>query len=153
LRDPQLRWYLDYCCREDFGAGSSTVSAWAGLHYFAARHGFHPPGAEGNGGQQELLTWPEGNGWLSHALARPLGERFRGGQLVTRIAERRHGIEVDARDAGTGRAERWLAQRCIAALPAFVAGRVVETAPDPLRALAARTRHAPWLVANLHLRA
>jgi hypothetical protein len=48
---------------------------------------------------------------------------------------------------------RWLAQRCIVALPAFIAARVMENAPDPLRALAAQARHAPWLVANLHLRA
>jgi cation diffusion facilitator CzcD-associated flavoprotein CzcO len=44
LTDPQLRWYLDYCCRDDYGAGIATVSAWAGLHYFASRHGFHAPG-------------------------------------------------------------------------------------------------------------
>jgi hypothetical protein len=39
-----LRWYLDYCCRDDYGAGAAQVSAWAGLHYFASRHGFHAPG-------------------------------------------------------------------------------------------------------------
>ncbi|RYY60317.1 MAG: NAD(P)/FAD-dependent oxidoreductase, partial [Comamonadaceae bacterium] len=27
--DPHLRWYLDYCCRDDYGAGTATVSAWA----------------------------------------------------------------------------------------------------------------------------
>ena len=42
--DPQLRWYLDYCCRDDYGAGMAQVSAWAGIHYFASRHGFHAPG-------------------------------------------------------------------------------------------------------------
>ena len=41
---PHLRWYLDYCCRDDYGAGAAQVSAWAGLHYFASRHGFHAPG-------------------------------------------------------------------------------------------------------------
>ncbi|MGV3569667.1 MAG: FAD-dependent oxidoreductase [Ramlibacter sp.] len=153
LQDPQLRWYLDYCCRDEYGADSTQVSAWAGLHYFAARHGFHPPGTEAEGEREAVLTWPQGNGWLANALAKPLGERFRGGQLVTRIAERRHGIEVDAQDAGTGRSERWLADRCIVALPAFVAARVVESPPDPLRLLARQVRYAPWLVANLHLRA
>ena len=43
LTDARLRWYLDYCCRDDYGAGSAAVSAWAGLHYFASRHGFHAP--------------------------------------------------------------------------------------------------------------
>ena len=31
LDDPALRWYLDYCCRDDYGAGLDTVSAWAGV--------------------------------------------------------------------------------------------------------------------------
>ena len=152
LDDRELRWYLDYCCRDDYGADSTQVSAWAGLHYFAARHGFHPPGTDDEGQREEVLTWPQGNGWLAHALASPLRERFRGGRLVTRIAERRHAIEVDAFDAATGRTERWLADRCIVALPAFVASRVVESPPDPLRLLARQARYAPWLVANLHLR-
>ncbi len=39
------------------------------------------------------------------------------------------------------------------ALPAFIAARVVVNAPDPLKALAQRIRHAPWLVVNLHLKA
>jgi hypothetical protein len=46
LSDPHLRWYLDYCCRDDYGAGLATVSASAGIHYFASRHGFQAPGAE-----------------------------------------------------------------------------------------------------------
>ena len=32
-----LHWYLNYCCRDDYGAGYEHVSAWAGLHYFVAR--------------------------------------------------------------------------------------------------------------------
>ncbi|MBK9439762.1 MAG: hypothetical protein IPN53_00020 [Comamonadaceae bacterium] len=34
--DVHLRWYLDYCCRDDYGAGLATVSAWAGIHYLPA---------------------------------------------------------------------------------------------------------------------
>jgi phytoene dehydrogenase-like protein len=37
LDDPHLRWYLDYCCRDDYGADARLVSAWAGIHYFARR--------------------------------------------------------------------------------------------------------------------
>lgn len=154
LRDAQLRWYLDYCCRDDYGAGADVVAAWAGLHYFAARHGFHPPGSAAGGDEREaILTWPEGNGWLARRLAAPLGDRFRGGRVVTRIAELRHGVEVDAWDVAGQRTVRWLAERCIVALPAFVAARVVENAPEALRALGRQARQAPWVVANLHLRA
>lgn len=152
LTDARLRWYLDYCCRDDYGAGAAVVSAAAGLHYFAARHGFHPPGFDGGGERDALLTWPEGNGYLARALAEPLGERFRGGRVVLRIAEGRQGVEVDAWDARAGRLERWQAMRCIVALPAFVAMRVVEKPSAALAALARRTVYAPWIVANVHLR-
>lgn len=150
LTDPQLRWYLDYCCRDDYGANADTVAAWAGLHYFAARHGFQAPGDEG-AEREGVLTWPEGNGFLARALAAPLGDRFRGGRVVLRIAERLHALEVDTLQPATGRVERWLTGRCIVALPAFIAARVLETPPAAVRRLAQRTRHAPWLVVNLHL--
>lgn len=151
--DPQLHWYLDYCCRDDYGAGIATVSAWAGLHYFAARHGFHPPGFDGEDGRDALLTWPEGNGFLARALAAPLGERFHGGRVVLRIAQLRDRVEVDAWDVKAQRVERWQAAQCIVALPAFVALRVLQDPPAALTAVARGLRQAPWLVANLHLRA
>ena len=86
LAAPALRWYLDYCCRDDYGAGSAEVSAWAGLHYFASRHGFHAPGDETRGGEGDegVLTWPEGNAWLAERLAAPLGERLPAGRVVAR---------------------------------------------------------------------
>ncbi len=151
LTDPHLRWYLDYCCRDDYGAGSATVSAWAGIHYFASRHGFSAPG-EGPQEHEGLLTWPEGNGWLTRQLAKPLGDRLLPGRVVTRIAEGRQGVEVDAWNAVARAAERWQADRVIVALPVFVAARVVQSAPDFLRQASARIRYAPWLVANVHLR-
>jgi hypothetical protein len=39
------------------------------------------------------------------------------------------------------------------ALPAFIAARVVQNAPDFVRQAAQRTVYAPWLVANLHIKA
>ncbi len=85
LTAPALRWYLDYCCRDDYGAGSAQVSAWAGLHYFASRHGFRAPGDElASDGGEGVLTWPEGNAWLAERLAAPLGERFHPGRVGAR---------------------------------------------------------------------
>lgn len=147
-----LRWYLDYCCRDDYGAGLGAVSAWAGIHYFASRHGFHAPGeildAEREAG---VLTWPEGNGWLTRQLAAPLGERLRTGRIVVRVAVGKHGVEGYAFNAATQAVERWQADQCIMALPLFVAARVVENPPPALQQAAAALRYAPWLVANLHI--
>ena len=149
LTDDHLRWYLDYCCRDDYGAGIATVSAWAGLHYFASRHGFHAPGEAGE--RDAVLTWPEGNGWLANRLAQPLGDRVQAGRVVLRIAPTRQGVEVDAWDVAGQRMERWQANQCILALPLFVARRVLNAPPRALSEAIQTLRYAPWLVANVHI--
>jgi predicted NAD/FAD-dependent oxidoreductase len=152
LRAPALRWYLDYCCRDDYGAGAAQVSAWAGLHYFASRHGFHAPGDEPAGDLRDgVLTWPEGNAWLSRRLAAPLGERLHTGSVALRVVEDRHAVSVDLWNDAAQRAERWSAAHVVLALPLFVAARLLEAPPAALVDAAAGQRHAPWLVANLHL--
>ena len=153
LAAPALRWYLDYCCRDDYGAGSAEVSAWAGLHYFASRHGFRAPGDEARGGEgnEGILTWPEGNAWLAERLAAPLGERFQRGRVVLAVEEGRHEVSVDAWSAATGQRERWTAARAVLATPLFVAARLLTAAPAALSEASRLVRHAPWLVANLQL--
>lgn len=155
LDDAHLRWYLDYCCRDDYGAGIGRVSAWAGLHYFASRHGFHAPGEAVAEDREGVLTWPEGNGWLTQQLAAPLKAQgqLQTGTSVLRIAETRRGVEVDAFNHHSGNVERWQAPRCVVALPVFVAARVVQNPPVFLAQAAQRLQWAPWAVTNIHLNA
>ncbi len=150
FNDSKLRWYLDYCCHDDYGAGAQTVSAWAGVHYFASRHGFDAPG-EADAEREPVLTWPQGNGFLADALAAPLQGRVQAARVVLRIEETKGGVEVLAWDAKAQRMERWLAQQCIVALPVFIAARVVARPFAPLQQAAAGLAWAPWLVANLRL--
>ncbi len=150
LTDPRLRWYLDYACRDDYGAGTASVSAWAGLHYFASRHGFHAPGDE-TGERDAVFTWPEGNAWLAERLAAPLHERLHAGRTVLRVREDRHGVDVLAIDEASGRAEAWTARAVLLCVPLFIAARVLETPPPALAEALALQRRAPWLVANLLL--
>jgi protoporphyrinogen oxidase len=150
LSDARLRWYFDYCCRDDFGADAATVSAWAGLHYFASRHGFHAPGDE-TAEREPVLTWPEGNGWLSARIAQPLRDRIHLGRTVLRVTEGRHGIEALAWNESTQAPERWAARAVVMATPLFVAARLLAQPPAALQAL--KQPHAPWLTANVLLRA
>jgi monoamine oxidase len=149
LDDARLRWYLDYCCRDDYGAGLNTVSAWAGVHYFASRHGFTPPGEKGE--LDQVLTWPQGNGWLVQRLTEPLGERVQTGRIAMRVATLRHGVQVDAYNVATKQMERWEAAQCVLALPVFVAQRVLNAPPRALSEAAMRMRYAPWVVANVQI--
>lgn len=146
---PALRTYLDYCCRDDYGATSAQVSAWAGLHYFASRHGFHAPGDD-DGERDGVLTWPEGNGWLASRLAAPLGDRLHTGRVALSLREGRDQVELDVWNEREQRVERWVAPQVVLALPLFVALRLFESPPQALAAAVAAMRHAPWLVANLH---
>jgi predicted NAD/FAD-dependent oxidoreductase len=160
LTAPALRWYLDYCCRDDYGAGAAHVSAWAGLHYFASRHGFHAPEAgddraDGRIGEPRdgVLTWPEGNAWLARRLAEPLAGRLHTGRIALALREGKRAVELDVWNAREQRSERWSAPQVVLALPLFVAARLVEAPPPALLAAAGAIRHAPWLVANLQLNA
>lgn len=150
LNDTYLRWYLDYCCRDDYGAGTASVSAWAGIHYFASRHGFTAPGGK-DAEREPILTWPEGNAWLAQQLLDPIATRVQTGRLVQRIATLKGGVEIDAYDFETKQVERWQAKQCIVALPLFVAARVLNAPPRALVEAAARMRYAPWVVANVHI--
>jgi predicted NAD/FAD-dependent oxidoreductase len=151
FEDERLLAYLDYCCRDDYGAGLAAVSAWAGLHYFASRHGFRASGDEEAGDGDPVFTWPEGNAWLTRRLGAPNAERLHTGRTVLRIDEGRHDVRVLAWNEQAQRAEAWSAPRAVIALPLFVAARVLANPPAALAEAASHARYAPWLVANLHL--
>ncbi|HEX4510809.1 MAG TPA: FAD-dependent oxidoreductase, partial [Burkholderiaceae bacterium] len=151
--DPLALAYLDYCCRDDYGAGCATVSAWAGVHYFASRHGFAPPGQADDADSDRLLTWPDGNAPLVRALRAPLAERVHAARAVFRIDEDVHGIDAWAFSGTPGgpSLERWRARHVVVATPLFIANRMLSAPPAALREAARLQRRAPWLVANLRL--
>lgn len=144
-----LRWLLDYACRDDYGSGLGRVSAWAGLHYFASRHGFDVPG-QGEA-HDAVLTWPQGNGWLTQHLAQDLGSRWQAGQVATRVDVGRDGVQVQAWHSGQQCMQPWVAQQVVMAVPLFVAQRLLAQPLSPLQAVAPRMAYAPWLVSNILL--
>ncbi len=153
LADERLRAYLDYACRDDYGAGLATVSAWAGIHYFASRHGFRAPGDEPRGDDIDsgIFTWPEGNAWLARRLAAPNAARIHTGRTVLRVDEGRHEVRALVWNEAAQQAEAWVAPRAVVALPLFVAARVLANPPTALASAASHARYAPWLVSNLQL--
>jgi monoamine oxidase len=148
ITDPLVLAYLDYCCRDDYGAGSAVVSAWALVHYFASRHGFSAPGDDAN--ERDLvLTWPDGNAPLADALRHPFVDRVHTGRAVFRIDE---GLQdVTAWAFAGAEVERWTAKQVIVATPLFIGAHVLSAPPAPLVEAVKQQRHAPWMVANLRL--
>jgi glycine/D-amino acid oxidase-like deaminating enzyme len=148
---PALRWYLDYVCRDEFGAPSEHVSAWAGLHYFVARNGKASNAAEGS-----VITWPDGLGWLARTLVAKVdaqrGADWMHAGMAARLAEKPAGVEALCVSDDGKSSYLVRARRAICALPLHVAARVVV----PLAGYGFdASRHlppqAPWLVSNFAL--
>lgn len=148
---PALHWYLNYCCRDDYGAEYDRVSAWAGLHYFASRDGHAANAADG-----AVLTWPDGLAPLltqmRQSITARLGhERWLLPATAMQIKDSQTGLHVVCQQMDTEAPSSFTlrAKRIVCAMPLFVAQRLL---PD-IRAFgydpAVHTPpHAPWLVSN-----
>lgn len=125
-----LRWYINYACRDDYGALAKDTSAWAGIQYFASRE----PEEKGP------LTWPEGNGWIAGRLIEKLKGYLRTGGAVYRVARAGNKLRVLTEQT------EYIADAVIWAAPTFLASYIVEGAPR-----AEGFQYSPWLTANLTL--
>ncbi len=125
-----LNWYMNYACRDDYGALTTNTSAWAGIHYFASRE------------PEELgpLTWPEGNGWITRHLLERVGENVRTGQMVHRIIPENRRVRVFSGEV------EFQAEFVIFAAPTFLAPFVIDNFPRLQDFV-----YSPWLTANLTL--
>jgi hypothetical protein len=127
---PYLNWYVNYACRDDYGAMASDTSAWAGIHYFASR------ASEEKG----PLTWPEGNGWIAKQLIERAKPWLRTGSPVYAIVRDGKKLRVKTESV------EYIADRVIFAAPTFLASYMIEGAPA-----AGGFVYSPWLTANLTL--
>jgi hypothetical protein len=132
-RSPAVHWAADYACRDDFGTAARDASAWAALHYFAAR----------DGDEAGPLTWADGNGRLVRHLLSRVGDRVTTSAPVHRVERAGSGAAAPMRVLAGDTA--WSCEAVIWAAPTFAAARAVEGAPR------AAWEHAPWMVANLVL--
>lgn len=140
-----IRWYINYCCRDDYGTRSDETSAWAGIHYFASRKS-----ESANAGFDDVLTWPEGNLFLVQKLIGTFGnERVRANSTVFAIASGKRGIEVSVFDSSTGNSVKYMAQRCIDCLPLFVHKSMKGNVSEEVAAACSNLSYAPWMVANM----
>lgn len=124
LRTDSLDWYLDYCCRDDYGQDTRHISAFAGIHYFAARKG-----AGKNTEMHAQLTWPEGNGHLAAKLAEDIRPHIQTGMIVRSIGKTTTGNYLIA-------AFNWLSKQ----LMCYEAQEIVVAVPRHVR---------PWLLSEI----
>lgn len=152
LTAPTLRWYLNYCCRDDFGRHAHEISAWAGLHYFCSRDG-----QASNAERGAVITWPQGLAALTTQLSASAPGRQPWPQASV-ASLRATGEGVEARvlvwQQGSPRCVQVKARRAIAAMPLYVLQHVLADAVS-YGFVAARDvpAYAPWMVSNFLLHA
>jgi monoamine oxidase len=140
-----LHHYVNYCCRDDYGTTIESVSAWAGIHYYASRKG---TGA--NAGYADVLTWPEGNGFLVKQLSKDLSKIIHTGCMATNVAVTGDKVHVTYYDTKTKRFQKIIAEQCIMAVPQYIVSKLID---DKKReSLVKENLHyVPWMVATLKI--
>ncbi|MDX2105956.1 MAG: FAD-dependent oxidoreductase [Candidatus Melainabacteria bacterium] len=142
-----LLWYVEYCCKDDYGAIPDIVSAWAGLHYFAGRRG-----KAANGEHNTVVTWPEGNGFLVEKLREKLKDHLKTGEMVTQISNEEGGLKISTQAGDSKKA--YQCEYAIFASPRFLADYLVKDYPKNLPGSSSNKNslsYSPWIVANITL--
>lgn len=154
---PDLLAHLDYCCRDDYGQGIAQVSAFAGLHYFAAR---------GNE-NAAVLTWSDGLNHIAEKIRQHIGLQEKNkfpesGDLLFRqpeswsatawqIDEQDDYVDVFIRENQSGEIANIRANHVICATPLFIAQRIVKNIHKYTQSDFRQPESAPWLVSNFVL--
>lgn len=149
---PTLHWYLNYCCRDDYGATYEKVSAWAGLHYFASRTGQAQNAEEGT-----ELTWPGGLSEMVKKIVAylnmhmPKGYVWNQSGFAINVKENSSNIEVLCANGNIDKLKTFTikAKRVVCAMPLYVASHVFPGIKGYGFHSAIHTpSYAPWLVSN-----
>lgn len=133
--------YVNYCCRDDYGTGIKQTSAFAGIHYFAARkHDFKAY-------QNLVLTWQEGNQRLVNHLAKYAENKKLNQHLVYQINEQDDHVEILVYDQVRDVSKKIIAQKVISCVPQFINQYFFPARKE----LTKQFNYAPWLIATITL--
>ncbi len=139
-----LQWYVNYCCRDDYGTDFKEVSAWAALHYFAARNG-----QAANVDSSTVITWPQGNGWLVQKLSNHCKDNIENNALVYRVEKNNNRVSVYYYDNILKQSKLIEAKTVVMATPRFITSRLVDAKSSKITAK--DFSYSPWVVANITL--
>lgn len=139
-----LHHYINYCTRDDFGTNYDEISAWIGIHYFAARKG-----KAANANHSDVLTWCEGNGFLVNHLKKNISENILTNHLATNITLQNNKVSVTVLDVVNKECIQYIADEVIVATPQFVNARLMPFANERNDLIHNHLQYSPWLVANL----
>ncbi|MFY8128855.1 MAG: NAD(P)-binding protein [Chitinophagaceae bacterium] len=142
-----LHEYINYCTKDDFGTEHNTISAWVGIHYFAARKG-----KAANANNSDVLTWPEGNGFFVNNLKTNTQQHIRTNELVLSIKILPNSkVEVVTFQPTTKLCIAYQTKQCIVATPQFVNKKLLPWLQQRNNLIDEKLSYTPWMVANLQV--
>ncbi len=137
ITSKRLVWYVDYVLRDEYGSNRSNTSAWALIHYFAAR------------GDAHNLVWPEGNGFLTEYLRRKTESHIQCATTLRHIEKIGKGYRLSFINHETNSEEIVEAQKIIYAAPKFTLPYVYPQLSSAKKESAKALTYSPWLTVNL----
>jgi len=132
--------YIDYCCKDDFGLGIHYVSAWAGIHYFAARKQDVTSNKI-----DSVLTWPEGNARLAYHLKKYTDQKTLKNHIIYEVKVENNKVVAKAFDDVKKSSVEIIADKAIMATPQFVNQYIIKDRKEFTR----QFHYTPWLLATL----
>ena len=138
-----LHWYVNYCCKDDYGTKYDETSAWAGIHYFASRKG-----RVVDGGHEDVLTWPEGNQFLVQKLLHGNHAKLQLKELAFEIKCEDEQVIVKTWQAEKDQVIQYTADAVICCLPRYI---IQKLNPELITSTGYLPGYAPWMVANITL--
>lgn len=141
---PHLLWYLNYCCKDDYGSTLDDTSAYAGLHYFCARRA-----QASNAESSAILTWPEGNTFLVNKLYQPIKKNILTNHLITSVNIVNDKVELIAYDTSSEECIKYITNHAILATPQYVNQRIINNTIAKNRSGDIQFEYTPWMVANI----
>lgn len=134
-----LNWYVNYCCRDDYGRSYEKVSAWAGIHFFVSRVGF-----AANADSNSVLTWPEGNGFLVNYLKKYSQRQIKKNSLVVSVENMEKNCSLIVFDTKEHKYTQYNCRNVIYSAPRYTADKVIKNYHSNNL-----PEYSPWLVANI----
>jgi hypothetical protein len=141
LTSEPVKWYVNYCCADDFGSDIEETSAWAGLHYFASRKG-----KAANAGIEDVLTWTNGNAFLVERLKEHIRNNIITKSVALGVTIETNGVSVDYFDAASATVKRIEAKGVVVAIPMFAAKHLIRAKREVNYDV---FQYAPWMVTNI----
>ena len=133
--------YVNYCCRDDYGTGIKQTSAFAGIHYFAARK------SDIGDYNDVVLTWQEGNQRLTNHLSKYVKNKIITDHLVYKMIPKDDYVEVFIYDGDKNTSKKILAKKVINCLPQFVNQYLLSDRKKATQ----KFNYAPWIIATITL--